>query len=45
MSLQSILALIALILCIIHAVNGRVSLWFAVLLLALAVLLPAFRLR
>ncbi|WP_375767049.1 hypothetical protein NR798_35990 [Archangium gephyra] len=45
MTVQSLLGLIALIVCIIHALNGRAPLWFAVLLLALAVVLPAIRVR
>ncbi|QRO02215.1 hypothetical protein JRI60_25960 [Archangium violaceum] len=45
MSLQTILGLIALVLCFAHAVNARVPLWAAVLLLALALVLPALRLR
>jgi hypothetical protein len=45
MSLASLLGLVALVLCLLHAFNGRPPLWFAVLLLALAVVLPSFRLR
>lgn len=45
MTLQFLLGLIALIVCLIHALNGRAPLWFAVLLLALAVVLPATPIR
>ncbi len=44
MTIQSILGLIALILCILHPlVRQAPPLWLAVLLLALAVALPGLR--
>ncbi len=45
MSLQTILGFIALMIALIHAITGRAPLWLAVMLLALAVLLPSVRLR
>ena len=40
MSLRFLLALVALFLASLHAFTGRVPLWIAVALLALALLLP-----
>ncbi len=43
MSVSFILAVIALVLAIISGLAGRVPLWIAVALLALAILLPGIR--
>jgi len=40
MSITFILALLALVIALVNAVSGRVPLWPAVVLLALALLLP-----
>ncbi|WP_158501762.1 hypothetical protein [Vitiosangium sp. GDMCC 1.1324] len=45
MSLQSILSFLALMIALFHVLTGRVPLWLAVILLALAVLLPSWTLR
>ena len=45
MSLQLVCGLGALILAFIHAINGRSSLWLAIALLALGMVLPAVRWR
>jgi hypothetical protein len=42
MTITTVLALIALVLAIISGFNGRVPLWIAVALLALAMILPTF---
>jgi hypothetical protein len=44
MSVTVILAVLALIVAIINAVNGRAPLWIAVALLALALIIPGMRL-
>ncbi|MBI1899184.1 MAG: hypothetical protein HYS04_22010 [Acidobacteria bacterium] len=43
MSISTVLALAALIVAILNAARGRVPLWLAVVLLALAMLLPGLR--
>jgi hypothetical protein len=40
MSISSILALLALIVALINAANGKAPLWIAVALLALAMIIP-----
>jgi hypothetical protein len=44
MSVTLVLAVLALVIAIINAVNGRAPLWIAVALLALALILPGMRL-
>ena len=44
MSISLVLAVLALVIAIINAVNGRAPLWIAVALLALAMILPGMRL-
>jgi hypothetical protein len=44
MSVTVVLAVLALVIAIINAVNGRAPLWIAVALLALAMILPGMRL-
>jgi hypothetical protein len=44
MSVTVVLAVLALVIAIINAVNGRAPLWIAVALLALAIILPGMRL-
>jgi hypothetical protein len=45
MSISFILATLALILAIISGTTGRVPLWIAVVLLALAIVIPGLPLR
>jgi hypothetical protein len=45
MSITVVLAVIALILAILSGVTGRVPLWIAVVLLALAIVIPGLPLR
>ena len=45
MSVSVILAILALVLAIISGITGRVPLWIAVVLLALAILIPGLPLR
>jgi hypothetical protein len=45
MSISFILAILALILAIISGTTGRVPLWIAVVLLALAIVIPGLPLR
>lgn len=45
MSISVILAILALILAIISGITGRVPLWIAVVLLALAIIFPGLPLR
>jgi hypothetical protein len=42
MSITLILAILALVVALINAVNGKAPLWIAVALLALAMILPGF---
>ena len=42
MSVPAILALLALIVALVNAFSGKAPLWIAVVLLALAILLPGF---
>jgi hypothetical protein len=44
MSISFVLAILALIVALINAANGRAPLWIAVALLALAMILPGLRL-
>jgi hypothetical protein len=41
MSISLVLALLALVVALINAANGRAPLWIAVALLALAMIIPA----
>lgn len=45
MNISSILIIIALILTIIYAVNGKIPLWVSVLLIELALLIPSIPLK
>ena len=42
MTIPVILAILALVVAIINAVNGKAPLWIAVALLALAIILPGY---
>jgi hypothetical protein len=44
MSISTILALLALIVALVNAFNGRAPLWVAVALLALAMIIPGLHL-
>ena len=45
MSVRLILAILALVLAIISGITGRVPLWIAVVLLALAIIVPGLPMR
>ena len=45
MSISSVLAILALVIAIVNAVSGKVPLWIAVALLALAMILPGLPLK
>lgn len=45
LSVSLILGVAALIITIIHAINGRAPLWIAVLLLAIAMMVPGLPIR
>ena len=44
MSISTVLAVLALVVAIINAVNGKAPLWIAVALLALAMIIPGMAL-
>jgi len=45
MSISFVLAILALVLAIISGITGRVPLWIAVVLLALAIIVPGLPMR
>ena len=45
MSVSLILAIVALLLAIVSGISGRVPLWIAVVLLALAIIVPGLPVR
>jgi hypothetical protein len=45
MSITFVLALLALILAVVNGISGRAPLWIAVVLLALALVMPGLPLR
>jgi hypothetical protein len=45
MSISFVLALLALVVAIVNAVNGKAPLWIAVALLALAMILPGLPMK